>query len=82
MAGRRASYARLLGPGAAPQLVQAVTEVFTERTVGALERMDVRPAAADPRLTARFLAGGVLGVIDAWLSGPRTGALRTSWSRP
>ena len=67
---RRASYARLLGPGAAPQLVQAITEAFTERTVEALERMDVRPAAADPLITARFLAGGVLGVISAWLSGP------------
>ena len=67
---RRASYARLLGPGAAPQLVQAITEAFTERTVEALERMDVRPAAADPVITARFLAGGVLGVISAWLSGP------------
>jgi hypothetical protein len=67
---RRASYARLLGPGAAPQLVQAITEAFTERTVEALERMDVRPADADPEITARFLAGGVLGVIGAWLSGP------------
>jgi len=67
---RRASYARLLGPGAAPPLVQAITEAFTERTVEALERMDVRPAAADPVITARFLAGGVLGVISAWLSGP------------
>jgi AcrR family transcriptional regulator len=67
---RRASYARLLGPGAAPQLVQAVTEAFTERTVEALQRMDVRPAAADPVITARFLVGGVLGVISDWLSGP------------
>ncbi|HEX9355184.1 MAG TPA: hypothetical protein VF933_15395 [Streptosporangiaceae bacterium] len=41
-----------------------------ERTVEALERMDVRPAAADPAITARFLAGGVLGVISDWLSGP------------
>lgn len=67
---RRASYARLLGPGAAPQVVQAITEAFTERTVEALERMDVRPADADPVITARFLAGGVLAVIGAWLSGP------------
>jgi AcrR family transcriptional regulator len=70
VAGRRASYARLLGPGAAPQLVQAITEAFTKRTAEALERMDVRPAAADPAITARFLAGGVLGVISDWLSGP------------
>lgn len=67
---RRASYARLLGPGAAPQLVQAITEAFTERTVEALARMDARPPGADPVITARFLTGGVLGVIGAWLSGP------------
>ncbi|MGO9220380.1 MAG: TetR/AcrR family transcriptional regulator [Streptosporangiaceae bacterium] len=67
---RRASYARLLGPGAAPQLVQAVTEAFTRRTAEALARMDVRPAYADPVITARFLAGGVLGVISDWLAGP------------
>jgi AcrR family transcriptional regulator len=71
VAERRVSYARLLGPGAAPQLVQAVTEAFTERTVEALERMDVRPPDADPVITARFLAGGVLGVISDWLSGPQ-----------
>lgn len=68
---RRASYARLLGPGAAPQLVRAVTGAFTERIVEALQQMDARPVAADPRITAQFLAGGVLGVIGAWLSGPR-----------
>ncbi|MBV9795320.1 MAG: TetR/AcrR family transcriptional regulator [Actinobacteria bacterium] len=67
---RRDSYARLLGPGAAPQLVRAVAEAFTERTVLALEPMDVRPPAADPRVTAQFLAGGVLGVVGAWLAGP------------
>src|SRR5580700_333100 len=44
---RRASYARVLGPGAAPQLLRAVT--------------------------ARFLAGGVLGVIGAWLADPNSG---------
>jgi AcrR family transcriptional regulator len=67
---RRASYARLLGPGAAPQLVHAVAEAFTERTVLALEPMDVRPPEADPRVTAQFLAAGVLGVIGAWLADP------------
>jgi AcrR family transcriptional regulator len=67
---RRNSYARLLGPGAAPQLVRAVAEAFTERTVLALEPMDVRPPEADPRVTAQFLAGGVLGVIGAWLADP------------
>jgi AcrR family transcriptional regulator len=66
---RRDSYVRLLGPGAAPQLVRAVCQAFTERTVQALEQMDARPAGADPLVTAQFLAGGVLGVIGAWLAG-------------
>jgi hypothetical protein len=57
-------------PAPAPQLVQAITEAFTERAAEALERMDVRPAAADPAITARFLAGAVPGVIGGWLSGP------------
>jgi AcrR family transcriptional regulator len=65
---RRESYLRLLGPGAAPQLVRAVGQAFTERIVQALERMEARPADADPRVTAQFLAGGVLGVIGAWLA--------------
>jgi AcrR family transcriptional regulator len=68
---RRASYARVLGPGAAPRVLQGVTEAFAERTVVALERMTARPAGADPRVTARFLAGGVLGVIGTWLAEPR-----------
>jgi AcrR family transcriptional regulator len=73
---RRASYVRLLGPGAAPRLVQAVAEAFTRRTVLSVERMDTRPAAADPKITAQFLAGGVLGAVGAWLAEeppPRTG---------
>src|ERR1700744_6127099 len=37
VAARRDSYTRVLGPGAAPQLVHAVAEAFTERTVQALE---------------------------------------------
>lgn len=65
---RRDSYARVLGPGAAPRLLMAVTEAFTERTVASLERIGTRPPGADLRVTARFLAGGVLGVIGAWLS--------------
>ena len=47
-----------------------MTEAFTERTVAALEHMDVRPAGADPQVTARFLAGGILGAIGAWLADP------------
>ena len=65
---RRDSYARVLGPGAAPRLLRAVTEAFTERTVASHERISTRPPGADVRVTARFLAGGVLGVIGAWLS--------------
>jgi AcrR family transcriptional regulator len=67
---RRESYARVLGPGAAPRLLRAVTEAFTERTVASLERMDARPPGADPQVTARFLAGGILGAIGAWLADP------------
>jgi AcrR family transcriptional regulator len=70
VAAQRDSYARVLGPGAAPRLLHAVAEAFTDRTVLALELMDVRPPEADPRITAQFLAGGVLGVIGAWLADP------------
>ena len=69
---RRDSYARVLGPGAAPRLLRAVTEAFTERTVASLERVGTCPPGADVRVTARFLAGGVLGVIGAWLSDDRS----------
>src|SRR6202522_2510151 len=70
VAQRRESYARVLGPGAAPRLLREVTEAFAQRTVLSLERMDTRPPGADPQVTARFLAGGVLGVIGAWLAAP------------
>lgn len=69
---QRDSYARVLGPGAAPRLLQAVSDAFTERTVASLERISPRPPGADVRVTARFLAGGVLGVIGAWLSDERS----------
>jgi AcrR family transcriptional regulator len=65
---RRQSYARVLGPGAAPRLARGVTEAFTERTALSLARMPSLPPGADVAVTARFLAGGVLGVIGAWLS--------------
>jgi hypothetical protein len=58
VAERRASYVRLLGPGGRACARAGDHGAFTDRTVEALERMDVRPAAADPRITARFLAGG------------------------
>jgi AcrR family transcriptional regulator len=69
---RRETYVRLLGPGAAPRLVSAVSAAFAERTVQALEQMDTRPPGADLRVTAHFLAGGVLGVIGAWLASQPT----------
>jgi AcrR family transcriptional regulator len=65
---RRESYARVLGPGAAPRLVRAVTDAFAERTAASLGRIENCPPGADLRVTARFLAGGVLGVIGTWLS--------------
>jgi AcrR family transcriptional regulator len=64
---RRVSYARVLGSAAAPRLVRGVTEAFTERTAVSLARMPSLPPGADVAVTARFLAGGVLGVIGAWL---------------
>ena len=70
---RRALYARLLGPGAAPQLVRAVADAFTQRTLEALQHMDGRPPGADPEVTARFLAGGGLGVLGSWLADPAPG---------
>jgi hypothetical protein len=48
--------------------MRAVAEAFTEHTMVSLERMDTRPASADPKITAQFLARGVLGVIGAWLA--------------
>jgi AcrR family transcriptional regulator len=66
---RRDSYARVLGPGAAPRVLNAVTEAFTERTVTTLSLIQGRPAGADVDLTARFLAGGLLAVLGVWLSG-------------
>ena len=69
---RRECYARVLGPGAAPRLLREVTQAFAQRTVVSLERMGTRPPGADPQVTARFLAGGVLGVIGAWLADPRS----------
>jgi AcrR family transcriptional regulator len=68
VARRRDSYARILGPGAAPRLTQAVTEAFAERTAASLARFPSLPPATDIQITARFLAGGVLGVIGAWLA--------------
>jgi AcrR family transcriptional regulator len=72
---RRETYARVLGPGAPAGLPQAVAEAFAERTVLSLENVGSRPPGADARVTARFLAGGVLSVLGAWLSDARN--LRT-----
>jgi AcrR family transcriptional regulator len=73
---RRESYARLLGPNTPPQLAAAITDAFIANTVTALQNIPQRPLAADPLITAQFLAGGVLSVIGRWLSEPRT-----RWSR-
>jgi len=73
---RRASYARLLGPGAPPRLVAEVTDAFAASGAESLRRMTWRPADADPRVTAEFLAGGVLNVVGRWLAEPRS-----RWSR-
>lgn len=66
---RRASYAPLLGPAAPTRIAVAVTEAFTSHATVTLERLD-RPPGADPRLTARFIAGGVLSVVGGWLADP------------
>jgi AcrR family transcriptional regulator len=67
VAPRRSTYARVLGPAAAPRLLRAVSEAYTEQAAVALSRIPSRPPGTDVTLTARFLAGGVLGVIGAWL---------------
>jgi AcrR family transcriptional regulator len=64
---RRDSYARVLGPGAAPRLKHAVAEAIAERTVASLEHVEGRPSGTDVQVTARFIAGGLLGAIGAWL---------------
>jgi len=61
-------------PGA-PGLLRTVTDAFAEPTVASLDRIGNRPAGADVRVTARFLAAGVLGVLGAWLA-----AERSRWS--
>jgi AcrR family transcriptional regulator len=67
LAERRDSYARLIGPSAPTQLRAAVESAFVEHSAEALRRVAVRPPAAEPVMVARFLAGGVLGVLSAWL---------------
>jgi AcrR family transcriptional regulator len=60
-------HARLLGPGAAPHLVQAVTERFARDAELALRETPGVPDGVDVAVLSRFLAGGVLGVIGRWL---------------
>jgi AcrR family transcriptional regulator len=67
---RRDTYARVLGPGAAPRLLTTLADAFTRRTVTTLAPAQARPAGADLELTARFLAAGLLGVLGSWLSEP------------
>lgn len=68
VAERRVSYANLLGPGAAPAVKQAIADAYVERAITALSQNANRPADVDPVVTAHFLAGGVLGVLGAWLA--------------
>jgi AcrR family transcriptional regulator len=70
---RRDSYARVLGPGAAPRLKHAVAEAIAERTVPSLEHVEGRPPGTDVQVTARFIAGGLLGAIGAWLGDAQSG---------
>jgi AcrR family transcriptional regulator len=67
---RRTTYARLLGPGASPKVHAEVTAAYVAHAVQALSRAAHRPASVDVEVTARFLAGGVLGVLGAWLTEP------------
>jgi AcrR family transcriptional regulator len=67
---RRATYARLLGPGAAPKVHAEVVAAYAEHATSALAAAPGRPAGADAAVTARFLAGGVLTVLGAWLQEP------------
>jgi AcrR family transcriptional regulator len=69
---RRDSYALVLGPGAAPRLKHAVAGAFTERTEASLWHVEGRPRGTDVRVTARFLAGGLLGAIGDWLGDGRS----------
>jgi AcrR family transcriptional regulator len=50
---RRDSYARVLGPGAAPRLKHAVAAAIAERTVAPLEHVEGRPPGTDVQVTAR-----------------------------
>lgn len=65
-------FVRLLGPGAAPRFVQAVTDRFTQDTEHALRLSPALPPDVDVAVVARFLAGGVLGVIGNWLAAGAT----------
>jgi AcrR family transcriptional regulator len=71
IADHRDTYASLLAPGAAPPALQrALVATYTEHSAAAISAAPARPADADPLVTARFLAGGVLGVLAEWLSEP------------
>ena len=71
---RRASYARLLGPAAPARLAVAVTDAFAAHAARSIRAMPGRPADADPVVTARFVAAGVLHVVGRWLAEPRRGS--------
>lgn len=70
IADHRDTFTTLLGPGAPPALHRAIVTTYTEHSVAALAAAPARPPAADPLVAARFLAGGVLGALGAWLAEP------------
>lgn len=70
IADHRDTFAPLLGPGAPPALQRAIVATCTEHSVRALAAAPARPPGADPLVTARFLAGGVLGALGQWLAEP------------
>jgi AcrR family transcriptional regulator len=78
---RRDSYARVLGPGAAPRLLRAVTEAFTERTMAALEHMDSRPGRTRRSPPASWPAGYSARSAPGWPTRAPSGHPTTSWRR-
>jgi AcrR family transcriptional regulator len=72
LAARRALFARLLGPTGPARVRDAVTTAFVDHSIDALSRMAGRPDDVDLTVVARFLAGGVLGVVGQWLAEPES----------
>lgn len=67
LGARRSVYAPLLGPHAPAGAGRQIAAAFEDLTAAAITRMTTRPAEVDTVVLARFLARGVLGVIERWL---------------